>query len=476
MATTVADRKPIQGYKELKADGSTACGCWIYSGIFPNPEENALVSVEPKDDLGHGWGWAWPSDRRILYNRASARPDGSPWSERKKLVWWDEKKQEWTGLDVPDFTATKAPDYRPPENAKGDDALGGDKPFIMHPDGFGWIWVASGLKDGPLPTHYEPLESPVGNALYPEHPSDPAARRLERPDNVYARTGDPNFPYVLTTYRLTEHHTAGGMSRYLSRLAELQPELFCEISPELAEDLGIEPGSWVTVSTARASVEARAQVSARMKPLRVDNGIIHQVGLPYHWGYKGLVKGDVVNDLVALSEEPNVRIMETKSLLCNVTPSRKSREPDRIGESGQLQANKIEESMTTTAFLTDSTLCIGCKACEVACKEWNQVPADGFTWQGLSYDNTVALGHSTWRHVQFVEGNPKAGLWRQFAGFAFVGLPLRRVQALRKCRMPGSVPDRVDRAHGVRGRLRPAGRMQRLRVLRGELSIWRDRT
>ena len=321
---TVADRKLVQGYKELKADGSTACGCWIYSGIFPNPEENRARKRQPKDDLGHGWGWAWPSDRRILYNRASARPDGSPWSERKKLVWWDEKKREWTGFDVPDFTTTKAPDYRPPENAKGDDALGGDKPFIMHPDGFGWIWVASGLKDGPLPTHYEPLESPVGNALYPEHPSDPAARRLERPDNAYARTGDPNFPYVLTTYRLTEHHTAGGMSRYLSHLAELQPELFCEISPELAEGLGIEQGSWVTVSTARASVEARAQVSSRMKPLLVDHATIHQVGLPYHWGYKGLVEGDVVNDLVALSEEPNVRIMETKSLLCNVTPSRKS--------------------------------------------------------------------------------------------------------------------------------------------------------
>lgn len=323
---TVADRKLVSGYKELKADGSTACGCWIYSGIFPKPGENRARKREPKDELGHGWGWAWPSDRRILYNRASARPDGSPWSERKKLVWWDEEKKEWTGLDVPDFTKTKAPDYRPPENAQGDDALGGDKPFIMHPDGFGWIWVASGLKDGPLPTHYEPLESPVENALYPEYPSDPAAKRLERPDNPYARTGDPDFPYVLTTYRLTEHHTAGGMTRYLSHLAELQPELFCEISPELAEELGIEAGSWVTVSTARASVEARAQVSARMKPLRVDHAVVHQVGLPYHWGYKGLVSGDVVNDLVALSEEPNVRIMETKALLCNVAPSRKAHE------------------------------------------------------------------------------------------------------------------------------------------------------
>lgn len=338
---TVADRKQVPGYRELKSDGSTACGCWIYSGIFPNANENRARKREPNDALGHGWGWAWPSDRRILYNRASARPDGSPWSERKKLVWWDAEQKKWTGLDVPDFTVTKSPDYQPPENAEGDDALGGDKPFIMHPDGFGWIWVASGLKDGPLPTHYEPLEAPIGNALYPDHASDPAARKLERRENAYARIADPSFPYVLTTYRLTEHHTAGGMSRYLSHLAELQPGLFCEISPELAETLGIEQGDWVTVSTARASVQAHAQISARIRPLRIDGATLHQVGLPYHWGYKGLVQGDVVNDLIALSEEPNVRIMEAKALLCNVTPSlsgngshraKKSiREPQRRG-------------------------------------------------------------------------------------------------------------------------------------------------
>ncbi len=239
-------------------------------------------------------------------------------------MWWDQQEKKWTGFDVPDFTATKPPDYQAPENAEGDDALGGDKPFIMHPDGFGWIWVASGLKDGPLPTHYEPFETPAGNALYPSQISDPAARKFERADNQFARTGDPDFPYVLTTYRLTEHHTAGGMSRYLSHLSELQPNLFCEISPELAEELGVEQGNWVTVSTARASVEARAQISSRMKPLRVDGRILHQVGLPYHWGHRGLVQGDVVNDLIALSEEPNVRIMETKALLCNVRPGRTS--------------------------------------------------------------------------------------------------------------------------------------------------------
>ena len=333
---TVADRKLVSGYKNLKADGSTVCGCWIYSGIFPSPDENKALKREPKGRYGHGWGFAWPSDRRILYNRASARPDGRPWSERKKLVWWDESKKKWTGYDVPDFTAAKAPAYQPPAKATGDDALAGDKPFIMHPDGFGWIWVPSGLQDGPLPTHYEPLEAPVGNRLYPQQLTDPAAKKLESPDNRYADSPDPRFPYVLTTYRLTEHHTAGGMTRYLRHLVELQPELFCEISPELADELAIDTGSWVTVVTARGIAEARALVTSRVRPIQLDGRTLHQVGLPYHWGYKGLAKGDVVNDLIAISEEPNVRIMETKALLCNVFAGRRSRGPRAIHEWNEI--------------------------------------------------------------------------------------------------------------------------------------------
>jgi formate dehydrogenase major subunit len=319
---TTADRKLVSGYKQLKADGSTACGCWIYSGIFPKPAENLARKREPKDFYGHGWGFAWPSDRRILYNRASARPDGSPWSERKKLVWWDADQKKWVGNDVPDFTPTKAPDYRPKDGSHGDEALGGDKPFIMHPEGFGRLYVPSGLKDGPLPTHYEPLESPTGNLLYPKHKTNPAANRMQASDNRYADSPDPRYPYVLTTYRLTEHHTAGGMSRYLSHLAELQPALFCEISIELANELGIEHSSFVTVETPRGAIQARAMVTSRIAPVRIAGKIVHQVCLPYHWGYKGLVKGDIANDLVALSEEPNVRIMETKALLCNVIPGK----------------------------------------------------------------------------------------------------------------------------------------------------------
>lgn len=325
----MADRKLLSSYRELKADGSTASGCWIYTGVFPKPGLNKARRREPKGRYGHGWGFAWPSDRHILYNRASARPDGRPWSERKKLVWWDAGKKEWTGYDVPDFTKTKPPDYKPAPGAKNDDALAGDKPFIMHPDGFGWIWVASGLKDGPLPTHYEPLETPLKNKLYPKHETDPSAKKFENAENPYANSPDPRFPFVLTTYRLTEHHTAGGMSRYLSHLSELQPELFCEISPELAEELGIHNGEFATIVTARSSIQARALVTTRVRPIHFDGRVVHQVGLPYHWGYKVLVKGDVVNDLIAISQEPNVRIMETKALLCNVFRSKNGGPPQK---------------------------------------------------------------------------------------------------------------------------------------------------
>jgi formate dehydrogenase major subunit len=321
----VVDGTPVGGFSELQADGSTACGCWIYSGVFPAPGRNRANARAPQGPYGHGWGFAWPSDRRILYNRAAARPDGSPWSERKKLVWWDARTRRWTGHDVPDFALDKAPDYAPGPDAKGDAALPGDAPFIMHPDGQGWIWVASGLQDGPLPTHYEALESPVGNALYPAHPSNPPADPKPRPDNRMAPPGDERFPCVLTTYRLTEHHTSGAMSRTLRHLAELQPEMFAEISPELAREVGAEHGGWVTITTERASIEARAMVTGRLPSLTVEGRRVHQVGLPYHFGSKGLVTGDAANDLVAISQEPNVRIMEAKAATCRVSAGRRPR-------------------------------------------------------------------------------------------------------------------------------------------------------
>jgi formate dehydrogenase major subunit len=316
---STVDGTLVDGFRSLAADGSTACGCWIYSGVYPAAGRNRARDRNASGPYGHGWGFTWPADRRILYNRASARPDGSPWSERKKLVWWDADAQTWTGFDTPDFTRDKAPSYMPPPGAAGDAALRGDAPFIMHADGLGWIWVPAGLRDGPLPVHYEPLESPVRNRLYGQQ-VNPSADPKARHDNEYARSpADPAYPFVLTTYRLTEHHTAGGMSRTLSHLAELQPELFCEISPALAQSIGVRNGGWVRVTTPRGAIEARALVTARLQPLAVQGRLVHQVGLPYHFGGRGLVRGDVVNDLVAISEEPNVRIMEAKGLLCNVT-------------------------------------------------------------------------------------------------------------------------------------------------------------
>ena len=328
---TVAERKQLAHIKELKDDGSTACGAWIYCGVYPKEDYNRANQRQPKDLLGHGWGFSWPNDCRIIYNRASARPDGKPWSERKKLVWWDEEKKEWTGLDHPDYEKKTPPD-KPADvhNGHGTEALGGARPFTLHPDGVGWIWVASGLKDGPLPTHYEPLESLIENPLYAQQ-DNPAAKKKQRPDNPYADSpADPHYPYILSTYRLTEHHTAGGMTRTLAHLAELQPELFTEISPELAAELGLKHGDYATIATPRAMIEARVMVTPRMRPLKIDGRTVHQVGLPYHWGYRGQVTGDVVNDLLVISEEPNVRIMETKALVCNVKPGRRPRGKEAV--------------------------------------------------------------------------------------------------------------------------------------------------
>ena len=309
----------VNGFAELKADGSTASGAWIYSGVFGRDGVNKANSRKSRDYLGHGWGFSWPSDRRIIYNRASARPDGHPWSERKKLIWWDSEK--WTGIDVAGFVQGKPPDYEPELGAEGLDAIPGDAPFILHEDGLGWIYVPKGLKDGPFPTHYEPLESPVSNELY-SRDTNPPENWFPRRENQFAPPGDSRFPFVLTTYRLTEHHTAGGMSRFLSHLAELQPEMFAEISPELAGELKIRNGDHVCIVTLRAAIEARALVSRRIRPLQLNGKTLHQIALPYHYGTAGLVRGAAANDLLPISGEPNVTIMEAKACTCNIVPGR----------------------------------------------------------------------------------------------------------------------------------------------------------
>ena len=319
-----ADQQPISRYQELKDDGSTACGCWIYAGCYAGGINQAARRRpwHEQDWVAAEWGWSWPGNRRLLYNRASADPEGKPWSERKKYVWWDARKGRWTGFDTPDITPDKAPDYEPPEGASADAALSGRDPFIMQGDGKGWIFAPSGLVDGPLPTHYEPQESPVRNPLYPEVQSNPTRQRFEHPLNPYNEDGS-KFPFVLTTYRLTEHHTAGGMSRTLERLSELQPELFCEVSPELAAERGLKHGGHAVISTARTSIEARVMVTDRMRPLRVGGGTVHQVGVPWHWGPNGITTGDAANELLPVVLEPNVHIPESKVATCDIRPGRK---------------------------------------------------------------------------------------------------------------------------------------------------------
>ena len=324
-----ASGAPLAGFAGLKDDGSTTSGCWIYAGVYADGVNQAARRKPGSEQswVAPEWGWAWPANRRILYNRAAADPSGEPWSLRKALVWWDAEAGRWTGHDVPDFPVSVAPSYRAPDGATGVAAINGDDPFIMQADGKAWLFAPAGLADGPLPAHYEPAESPFENPLYKQQ-ANPVREVLRHRENPMQPSGTGAvFPYVATTYRLTEHHTAGGMSRTLPYLAELQPEFFCEVSPELAAERGLENAGWATIITARAAVEARVLVTSRVAPLQVGGRTLHQVGLPYHWGWNGLVTGDSANDLAALALDPNVHIQEVKAMACDIRPGRRPRGP-----------------------------------------------------------------------------------------------------------------------------------------------------
>lgn len=311
----------LAGPEDLADDGSTSCASWIYCGVFPAPDNNRSANrqADPPGVRGAhlGWGFAWPSNRRILYNRVSADPQGRPWSKRKSYVWWDEVQRKWVGLDVPDFPLTKPPTDPARAGATGMDALSGTDAFILKADGKGWLYVPKGLVDGPLPTHYEPSESVVRNPLYRQQ-SSPVLKYWNVAGNPLAALADPRYPHVITTYRLTEHYLSGAMSRWNPWLAELQPELFVELSPELAREKGISNLDRVRVTSPRASVVAKALVTRRMQPLRIAGRTVHQVGMPFHWGWEGLTTGDVVNEMSALVADPNVSMHEGKSFVCDI--------------------------------------------------------------------------------------------------------------------------------------------------------------
>jgi formate dehydrogenase major subunit len=332
----IASGKFLSGYPELADDGSTLCGCWIYSGCFAdgiNQTARKKAHWEQDSYVAPEWAWSWPANRRLIYNRASADPEGNPWSERKRYVWWDADEGKWTGADVPDFKEDKEPGYVPPDGAKAEDAIAGDHPFVMQADGRAWLYVAQGLEDGPLPTHYEPHESPFDNPLYSQRANPRRQQNKDLAEDPYNPVADEPgaevYPYVVTTYRLTEHHTAGGMTRSVPYLAELQPEMFCEVHPDLAREVGLEHGGWATIYTSRSAIEARVLVTERVRPLRMKDGrTVHQVGLPYHWGKRGLVTGDSANDLSHMALDPNVHIQEVKAFTCGIRPGRRPRGPE----------------------------------------------------------------------------------------------------------------------------------------------------
>jgi formate dehydrogenase major subunit len=324
----VTTGKQVASFAELKDDGTTAAGGWIYSGVCPDETTHRGRNRKGDDWTSLEWGFSWPANRRMLYNRASADPDGKPWSERKKYIWWDAEQQKWAGVDVPDFPLTKDPKTPAKPGAAGMDAHSGSDPFIMQLDGRAALFTGGALKDGPMPAHYEPLNSVVPNYMY-EQQHNPTLREWKRRDNPYNGVANPDYPYILTTYRLTEH--SGVMTRNVPWLAELQPELFAEIDPELAVTLGIHNGEYVTINTAVGEIEARALVSGRMRPLRLrpSSGSgwqrVHQIGLPYNYSNTaGLAKGDSSGDLIPLAMDPNVSIHEAKTLTCNIRPGRRA--------------------------------------------------------------------------------------------------------------------------------------------------------
>ena len=350
----------LDTFAQMKADGSTSGGCWIYTGVFAGGVNRAANRVpgQDQDEVAHEWGWAWPLNRRILYNRASADPEGKPWSQRKAFVWWDEATGQWTGKDVPDFPIDRDPGFRPDPDIGGPAALAGNDPFVMQSDGKGWLFAPRGMVDGPLPTHYEPQESPVTNPLYPQQ-SNPSRLTYPRKDNLWSPSGsEPGaevYPYVFTTYRLTEHHTAGGMSRWLPYLAELQPEMFCEVSPELAAQRGLTNGGWATIISARSAIEARVLVTDRMRPLTIAGRTVHQIGLPYHWGVGGdaVVQGDGANDLLGIVLDPNVQIQESKVGSCDIQPGRRPRGAALLRLVAEYQSRSGATAETGNARLTE---------------------------------------------------------------------------------------------------------------------------
>jgi formate dehydrogenase major subunit len=300
----IAKGKLLVNFSVLRDDGKTSCGCWVYSGCF-NEAGNNMARRDNADpdnvSLFPNWAWAWPLNRRIIYNRASADVEGNSWDPSRKLLWWDGDK--WTGYDVPDI----APNAKP-------DVVG---PFIMNQEGTARLFARGLLRDGPFPSHYEPFESPVVNLVAPKIRGNPVARVFEYD---WKQFGDAKeFPYAAASYRLTEHFHF--WTKHVRFNAVMQPEFFVEISEQLAEEKGIKSGHWVEVWSKRGSVKAKAVVTKRIKPLICDGKPVHVIGIPLHWGFIGETKeGFGPNSLTPFVGDANYETPEFKAFLVNIRP------------------------------------------------------------------------------------------------------------------------------------------------------------
>ncbi len=309
---TIKTGQQLPGFAWLKDDGTTACGNWIYSGSWTEAgPQLARRGTEDPSGLGvfQNWAWSWPANRRVLYNRASCDAQGRPWDPERRQVWWNEAQQKWVGNDVPDFKVDSNPK----------DHMG---PFIMNPEGVGRIFgPLAAFADGPFPEHYEPMESPIANPLHPSQSNNPVAKKFTSDLDKYGTPAD-GFNVVCTTYRLTEHYHYWTKNNPMN--VQLVPEPFVEVPAQLANEMGITGGEKVKVSSARGIYIAKAMVTKRIKPMMIDGKKTYQIGIPIHWGYRGIKEDEgktaltPANQLSPAAIDPNAYTPEFKGFLVKI--------------------------------------------------------------------------------------------------------------------------------------------------------------
>jgi len=299
----------LPGFAFLRDDGTTMSGNWLYCGSWT--EAGPLMQrrgLEDPSGLGifPNFAWSWPMNRRVMYNRASCTPEGKPWDPSRKQVWWNESTQKWVGNDVPDFK----PDSHPKDH------MG---PFIMNAEGVGRLFTPLALMaEGPFPEHYEPFESPLANPLHPQQSNNPVVKKFTTPMDKLAKSGE-GYNIICTTYRLTEHYHY--WTKNNRALVQEVPEPFVEIPVELAEEKGIKGGDHVKVSSVRAEYVAKAMVTRRIKPMQIDGKLTYQIGVPIHWGYRGIAEDEgktaknPANYLSPTTIDPNAHTPEFKAFL-----------------------------------------------------------------------------------------------------------------------------------------------------------------